>query len=110
VRGGDTPRLYLGKIMTNIRLSRYLNLCVDGYHIGGWKAEPWDISGYASGRTIVNATLSARKFLKGHKGLELRASVYNLFDKDWAIPVGEDMPYGWPQPGINFLVELKYKF
>jgi outer membrane cobalamin receptor len=111
MKDGYDPRIYLGKIMANIRLCRYLNLYLDGYHIGGWKEEPWDLSDYASGRTIVNATLIARNFLKGYKGLELRGSVYNLFDKDYAISLGDvDVPYGWPQPGVNFLVEVRYKF
>jgi outer membrane receptor protein involved in Fe transport len=51
----------------------------------------------------------ARDFLKGYEGLELRGSVYNLFDEDWSY-WAEGLPYGWPQPGINFLLEVKYSF
>ena len=36
-----------------------------------------------SGYGIVNVTLIAKKFLKGYEGLELRGSVYNLFNKDY---------------------------
>ena len=60
--------------------------------------------------TLVNATLIARKLLKTYEGLELRGSVYNLFDKDWAIPSLPEIPNDLPMPGINFLVEAKYTF
>ena len=66
-----------------------------------------DMSGYA----IVNTTLIAKKFLKGYENLELRGSVYNLFDKDYASPLGKmQLPEDTPMPGRNFLVEVKYKF
>jgi outer membrane receptor protein involved in Fe transport len=71
---------------------------------------PGALSGDYSSFTLVNATLIAKKFLKGYEGLELRGSVYNLFDEDWSIYMGESVPYGWPQPGINFLLEIKYIF
>jgi len=57
-----------------------------------------------------NATLIARKFLRGFEGLELRGSVYNLFDKEYTVSWSEFIPYGLSQPGINFLVEVRYKF
>jgi outer membrane receptor protein involved in Fe transport len=107
---GDVPRIYLGKIMSNIRLSRYLNLFVDGYYIGGWNEGADLYLESAANRVIVNATLIARNFLKGCEGLELRGSVYNLFDEEWAEYSGLFVTDGWPQPGINFLVEVRYKF
>ena len=58
----------------------------------------------------MNATLIAKKSLKGYEGLELRGSVYNLFDEEWSRYISGQVPYGWPQPGINFLLELRYKF
>ena len=70
-----------------------------------------------SSLTLVNATLIAKKFLKGYEGLELRGSVYNLFDKDWSMPIPAMTPAGlpaipndWPMPGINYLLEIKYTF
>jgi outer membrane receptor protein involved in Fe transport len=108
----NQPRAYIGKIMSNIRLSRYLNLYVDCFHSGGLSpVNEYDLRDSSSGRTTVNATLTARKFLKGFEGLELRGSVYNLFDEDYASPVGLGIfPYGYPQPGVNLQLELKYRF
>ena len=93
MRDENNSRLYLGKIMANIRLSRYLNLFLDCRHIGGWKAEPWDLSNSSSDRTIANVTLIARKFLKGYDGIELRGSVYNLLDEEWAQYVNDSLNF-----------------
>ncbi len=99
---------YVGKIMANIRLSRHFNLYADCQHFGGMSRESeGDLRDKTSDYTIVNATLIARKFLKCCEGLELRASVYNLFDEDWSQFV-DNIPYGWQQPGRNYLLELKY--
>ena len=103
-------RIYLGKFMTNIRLSRYLSLYVDCYHRSKLNAMSWDLSGSSKDRTIVNATLIARNLLEGYEGLELRGSVYNLFDKNHSEILDEYVPYGIPQPGIHFLVEARYEF
>jgi iron complex outermembrane receptor protein len=63
------------------------------------------------GYSIVNATLIAKKILKGYEGLELRASVYNLFDEDYTSPAGKnELPHDIPRPGQNFLFEISYKF
>ena len=59
---------------------------------------------------IVNATLIAKKFLENHEGLELRGSVYNLFDKNYTSPTDPSLPHDIPRPGRNFIIELKYKF
>jgi len=107
----DTPYpRYLGKIMSNIRFSRHLNFYADCYHAAGMSRQPGDLRDDTSSYTIVNATLIAKKFLKDYEGFELRGSVYNLFDEDWSRYVSENMPYGWPKPGINFLLEMKYSF
>ena len=102
----------------NVRLSRYLNLYVDCNHWDSLnRINPEDQRDDPSSLTWVNATLIAKKFLKGYEGLELRGSVYNLFDKDWSGPVEEltedglpKIPNDLPMPGINFLVEMKYRF
>ena len=63
------------------------------------------------GMALVNATLIAKKFLKGYEGLEIRGSVYNLFDKDYTTPNGKgELPNDTPRPGRNFMIEVKYKF
>jgi iron complex outermembrane receptor protein len=98
-----------GKVMANVRLSKYLNFYTDYYFKDFIKfdAEPWsDWPGYE----IVNVTLIAKKFLKGYKGLELRGSVYNLLDEDYAFPWSQEIPDGMPQPDRHYLFEVKYKF
>ena len=64
-----------------------------------------DMAGYA----VVNTTLIAKKFLKGYENLEVRGSIYNLFDKDYTCPEAI-LPNDMPQPERNFFVEVKYKF
>jgi iron complex outermembrane receptor protein len=104
------PR-HAGNIMANFRLSRYLNLYTSCHFEDGFKRQRKDNRDDMSGYAIFNATLIAQKFLKGYEGLELRASVYNLLDKDYSSPAGNrELPQDIPRPGRNFLVEAKYKF
>jgi iron complex outermembrane receptor protein len=104
------PR-HTGNIMANIRLSRYLNLYTSCHIEDGFRRQRDDNRDDMSGYAIFNATLIAQKFLKGYEGLELRASAYNLFDKDYTSPAGNgELPEDIPRPGRNFLVEAKYKF
>jgi len=104
------PR-HIGNIMANIRLSRYLNLYTSCHVEDGFRRQRGDNRDDMSGYAIVNTTLIAKKFLKGYEGLELRASVYNLFDKDYTSPAGTlELPHDIPRPGRNFMVEVQYKF
>jgi hypothetical protein len=58
---------------------------------------------------IVNATLIAKDFVKELKGLEVRGSVLNLFNKDCTSPSGPGgLPDEFPLPWINFFLELRY--
>jgi len=100
-KSGDFISYNYEYLMANVRLSRYLNFHSDCRFFD----PPKSLS-----NTLVSATLIAKKFLKGYEKLELRGSVYNLFDKDLSIPVSEDVPNGWPQPGINYLLEMRYTF
>jgi len=106
--------------MANVRLSGYLNFYADCIHwdnynrASGYPPDPRDDP---SSRTLVNVTVIAKKFLKGYWGLELRGSVYNLFDEDWSYPVDSMsflglpvIPNDLPMPGRNYMVEIKYDF
>jgi outer membrane receptor protein involved in Fe transport len=104
-----SPR-HMGDIMANVRLSRYFNFNADCYFAEGFERQYGDSRDDMSGYAIVNATLIAKKFLKGYEGLELRGSVYNLFDKDYTSPQDPRLPNDLPMPGINFLLEIKYGF
>jgi iron complex outermembrane receptor protein len=102
---------HTGKVMANIRLSRHLNFYADCYLEDGWERwMPDDTRDDPSGYEIVNVTLIAKKFLKGYKGLELRGSVYNLFDEDYTFSTGPELPNDLPMPDRHYLFEVKYKF
>jgi len=104
-----TPK-HMGNVMANIRLSRYLNFYAACHFEDGWRRDSGDKRDDMSGYGIVNVTLIAKKFLKGYEGLELRGSVYNLFNKDYTSPAKIQLPHDTPRPGRNFMVEVKYKF
>jgi outer membrane receptor for ferrienterochelin and colicins len=60
------------------------------------------------GAFVANATLSSRDILGK---LRISASFYNLFDKKYADPVGQEIRGGSVvQDGRNFLVKLTYNF
>jgi hypothetical protein len=97
--------------MANIRLSRYLIFYADCVIYDGFERwQPEDDRDDPSGTAIVNATLIAKKFLKEYEGLGFRGSVYNLLDKHWKIVMGPEILDDKPGEGINFLLELRYKF
>jgi iron complex outermembrane receptor protein len=110
-RNALVPR-HTGNIMTNIRLSKHLNWYAACHIKDGFRRSVEDTRDDLSGFAIVNTTLIVKKFLKGYEGLEIRGSVYNLFDKDYSTPdeVVMLLPNDVPRPGRNFLIEMKYKF
>jgi len=102
---------HTGNIMLNVLLSRYLNFNADCHFEDGFRRQEGDKRADKPGYGIVNTTLIAKQFLEGYEGLEMRASVYNLFDKDYTSPTGNnELPDDLPMPGRSFLVEVKYKF
>ena len=101
----------LGTLTGNVRLNKYLNLNAQFIYRGGWYREAGapreDMGDYVT----ANATLIAKNFIKELKGLEARAAVYNLFNKDYTAPSAEgELPNDMPMPGINFMLELRYTF
>jgi len=62
----------------------------------------------APGFVIANFTLFSRELVKG---LEVSASVYNLFSEHYADPTGPDYTQQFmPQDGRTFRVKLTYRF
>jgi iron complex outermembrane receptor protein len=109
VRWWMTPR-HTGNIMANIRLSRYLNFYASCHIEDGFRRNVGDPRDNMSGYALVNATLIAKRFLKGYEGLEIRASVFNLLNKDYTSPHGPFIPNDLPRPGRNFMFEMKYTY
>jgi outer membrane receptor protein involved in Fe transport len=95
--------------MANIRLYRYFNFYLHCHIEDGFRRNAGDVRDDMAGFAIVNTTLIVKKFLKGYENLELRGSIYNLFDKDYTSPEYY-LPNDMPQPGRNFFVEARYKF
>lgn len=60
----------------------------------------------------MNAKLIAKNFFQDLKGLEVRGTIYNLFNKEYISPTtpGDLLPGDVPMPGINFMLELRYTF
>ena len=103
--------IHMGNIMANIRLSKHLNFNTSCHLRGGYERQIGDPRDDVSGNAIFNATLIAKKFLRGFEELELRASVYNLFDKDFVEPSAlSSLPDDIPMPGRNFMLGLRYTF
>jgi iron complex outermembrane receptor protein len=104
------PR-YMGNVMANIRLSKYLNFYASCHFEDGFRRNRGDPRDDMSGYGIVNATLIAKKFLEGYEGFEIRGSVYNLFDKDYTSPTDQGQVLDdLPRPGRSFMVGVTYKF
>lgn len=106
----DVPA-HRGNLMANFRLSRYLNFYVNTFLQASTpraKGDPRDdVPGYA----LVNTNLIVRNFLYDYKGLELRMSIFNLFDNKVVDPSPVNtMPSDFPTPGITFFVGLNYEF
>jgi len=101
----------LGTLKANVRLNRYLNLNTYLLYRGGWTRTEDDTRDDPGDYVTVNATLIAKNFLKELKGLEVRGSVLNLFNKQYTDPSSPGtLPDDLPMPGINFFVELRYTF
>ena len=101
----------LGTLTGNVRLNKYLNLNAQLLYRGGWSREQGDPREDMSDYVTANATLIARNLIKELKGLEARAAVYNLFNKDYTAPTAAgELPGDMPMPGINFMLELRYTF
>ena len=102
---------YKGNIIANIRLNKYLNFNTYCHFRGGYNRRSESPRDDMESHVIFNATLIAKKFLRRFKGLELRASVYNLFDEDYALPSASfRIPGDIPRPGRNYMFGIMYAF
>jgi len=100
-----------GTLMGNVRLNKYLNFNAYFLYRGGWVRSEGDTREDPGDYVIANTTLIAKDFLKELKGLEVRAAVYNLFNKEYTTPTAQgELPGDYPMPGINFMLELRYTF
>ncbi|MDM8558679.1 TonB-dependent receptor [Candidatus Parabeggiatoa sp. HSG14] len=92
----------------NYRLFRYLNANVGISWVGKRPRAVGDPRDDLDSNTLVDLTLIAKGF---YNTLELRGSVYNVFDEDYRDP-SDDMriPNDLPTNSRIFLLEARYKF
>ena len=105
------PKDY-GTLGANIRLNRYLNLNSYLLYRGDWERGSGDTRDAPGDYAIVNAALIARNFSGSFSGMEFRAVVNNLFNKEYVAPEypAYYLPDDIPMPGINFFLEMRYTF
>jgi len=114
-RVGRVP-LHYAYFATNFRLARQLNW----YTSVNWQSAP-NIrredkdkeNGYrefGQSYAVVNTGFTVKDLCEKMKNVELRAFVYNLFDKEYFTDYSAEIPYGVPAPGRQFMFELKVKF
>ncbi|GAK51122.1 TonB-dependent receptor [Candidatus Moduliflexus flocculans] len=100
-----------GNVIANLRLSKYLNVYTDLYFQKGFERQEDDPREENPGFTVMDMTLLAKNFFPRLKGLEFRGSVYNLFDKDYAVPTPKDgLPVDFPMPGRSLMFDIRYTF
>jgi len=100
-----------GTVMLNLPAGDHLNLYIDCPFAEGFERAADDPRDDISGFALVNMTLIARDFFPGREDVEFRASVYNLFDKEYKYPYSaaslrEDLV----MEGINGYAEFRFSF
>jgi len=87
---------------------RYLNANINVSWVGDRPRAEGDPRGALSSNTLVDLTLIAKNF---YKKLEVRGSVYNLFDEDYRDPCPDlSVPDDYPTNERMFILELRYLF
>jgi iron complex outermembrane receptor protein len=93
----------------NLAPWKYLNANINVSWTGKRPRAEGDIRDDLSSSTLVDLTLIAKKF---YETLEIRGSVYNLFDEDYRdpSPFPVEVPNDYPTNGRMFLIEARYTF
>jgi outer membrane cobalamin receptor len=92
----------------NMGLGKYVNANLNTFITGRRPRENGDTRADLPSHALVNLTLIGKNFMNN---LEIRGSVFNLFDKKYDDPSGiGEVPTDYPQPRRSFMVELRYEF
>lgn len=108
--GDDTPNVPNSTIGGNLNLplGKRMDWNTNMYWQGKTQREEGDSREAMPDRTIVNTTLLLRKIWKS---LELRFSVFNLFDEEYAYPAPPNTyPNDYKATGRSFVINAKYVF
>ncbi|MGR3219175.1 MAG: TonB-dependent receptor plug domain-containing protein [Candidatus Anammoxibacter sp.] len=97
-----------GSVGVNLGITKYLNANLNAFIRGPSVRAEADRRDDSPGYAIVNFTLVVKDFFKGMKA---KASLFNLFDKDYNDPSPiNTIPTDLPRPGRTFYIELGYEW
>ncbi|MCR4289290.1 MAG: TonB-dependent receptor [Candidatus Scalindua sp.] len=103
----DVP-VHNGNIGINIAFWKYANANLTTLLSGPRPREDGDTRRNIPAQALVNMTLIGKNFIDN---LEVRGSVFNLFDKSYDDPAPQNtVPTDYPQQGRSFVVELRFEF
>lgn len=103
----STPR-HKGNVGINMNLVKYLDANIHTFISGDRERLNTDVRDESPGYALVNLTLTAKEFFNT---LKIRASIFNLFDKEYDDPAPRALPNDdLPRPGRTFHITADYKF
>lgn len=106
-RFSDIPRKTVGAEL-NIPLGEHLNWNINGYWQDSSQRAYGDIRSDLDGYGLVNTTLLLKWPGKDH---EMRFSVFNVFDEDYAFPAPPaTLRDDYTAPGTSFVIEARLSF
>ncbi|GEM_PF-1492824 len=80
-------------------------------YIGDSKTSITDSREEFSSWWLANMSLTAKDMFGYFKGMDLRSSVYNLFDQDYSFPdITNSYPDNYNRPGISAEIGVTYRF
>jgi len=98
-------------VVANWQINRQFNLNSQLFLKGSTPRAKGDTRGEVPGYGLVNTTLIAQNLSGRWDGLELRLSLYNLFDRKYVDPApANTLLADYPKPGRSFFAEARYKF
>ncbi|MGR3218361.1 MAG: TonB-dependent receptor plug domain-containing protein [Candidatus Anammoxibacter sp.] len=103
----DVPK-HKGNIGVNLGITKYLNANLHTFISGSRIRAEADTRDDSSGYALMNLSLTAKDFFKG---LKVKASLFNLLDKDYTDPAPMNtLPHDLPRPGRTFFIELGFEY
>lgn len=106
-----------GNVGFNLAFGRYVNINANLLVVGPRPRDSRDSRDRVDGYEVVDLTLIGKNFFKN---LEIRGSIYNLFDESYADPEKYTDPLqrkglllledDYPREGRSFVLEARYKF
>lgn len=103
----DVPS-HKGNIGANIGLNKYVNANANLLVVGPRPRSSTDSRGKLAGYEVLDLSLIFKNF---YKTAEIRGSIYNLLDENYADPDSlAQVQNDFPRQGISFILEAGYRF